>query len=701
MDQRRGRHAKANGGWFRDRWQRVTTRLKNTGAMISLPALVIGIGAVLVPTAWVFVPAPNLPADTTIYDQHDHLVSVLYSSVNRMPVTYPEIPANVQNALVAIEDDTFWVEPAVDPVGIARAALLDLRRGQILQGGSTITQQLAKNLYLTDQRTFTRKFKELFITLKLSTIYSRRQILTMYLNDVYFGEGAYGVQAASERYFGHSVSSDTLPESALLAALVNAPSYYDPFVHPGAAIARRNLVLSQMAKLHYITPAAAASAQSVPLKLSSSAPVGDQAPFFTQFVAQQLQAIDPTVGKHLYTGGYRVITTMDWHMQQAAQTAVANYAPINGKVNGVYEPEAALVAVNPKNGYVEALVGGDDYANSTFNRATLASRQPGSTMKYFLYSTVINDGYSTSAVKDSAPVSFPSGNGTYTPHNYGHVYNGPLVIRRAIALSDNIVAVKWMNTVGPSAMIAMAHAMGITSPLANNLTTALGSSSVTPYEMATAVAPLANGGYRVNPMAVLRVSDANGRVLYTAAPKLTRVMTPQVAYVVNQLFHAPLQNPQGTAHNLAPILAGRPAAAKTGTSNLQRDSWLVGFTPQLTAAAWVGNDNDTPIGLTGDRGAGPIWAHFMADALSNQPMVHFRRPSGIVTRNVCVKTGLLSNGCCSTYTEVYIRGHEPTRVSPGCGTSGNSGTTNPGLKGGNAGGNSASNILKSILNSIP
>lgn len=705
MDRRRGRHSQENSrqgqaGFFHERWQRIRDRLASTGAMISLPALVVGIGAVLVPTAWVFLPAPNLPADTTIYDQRGHLVSVIYSSVNRMPVTYGEIPADLQNALVAIEDDTFWVEPAVDPVGITRAAVLDLRRGKILQGGSTITQQLAKNLYLTDRRTFSRKFKELFITLKLSTIYSRRQILTMYLNDVYFGNGTYGVQAASETYFGHSVSKDSLAESALLAGLVNAPSYYDPFVHPRAAVSRRNLVLAQMAKLHYISPSQARAAQSMPLNLAHASPIGNRAPYFTQFVAEQLKSLDPRVGKTLYTGGYRVMTTMNWPMQNVAQKDIANYAPINGKVGGVYEPQAALVAINPKNGYVEALVGGDSYANSQYNRAIFSARQPGSTMKYFLYTTVINQGYSTSAVKDSAPVKFPSSNGTtYVPHNYGHVYNGPLPIRRAIALSDNIVATKWMDTVGPPAMISMAHQMGITSPLANNLTTALGSSSVTPFEMARAVAPLANGGYRVRPLAVLKVTDANGRVVYTAAPKLTRVITPQVAYVVAQLFHAPLVSPVGTAHDLEPYLAGRPAAAKTGTSSKQRDAWLVGFTPQLTAAVWVGNDNDAPMGLTGDRGAGPIWGHFMADALSGQPMVHFHRPNFIVTRHVCLKTGLLSNGCCTTYREYYIRGHEPTKVSPGCG-SGGSGSTSPGLKKKKPG-RSAADILKSILKGIP
>lgn len=695
---RHGRHEPPHNGWLKRQWIRLVQGLGNTGAIISLPALVIGIGAVLVPTAWIALPTRNLPADTTIYDDHNRLVSVLYSTVNRMPVGRGEIPDVMQNALVAIEDDTFWVEPALDPVGILRAASVDLSHGRIIEGGSTITQQLAKNLYLTDRRTFSRKFKELFISLKLSTIYSKQQLITMYLNDVYFGEGAYGVQAASERYFGHGVGSITLPQAALLAGLVNAPSYYDPLIHPGAAKSRRNLVLSQMAKLHYITAAQAQVAQAAPLGLNSATPMGDRAPFFTQYVAQELASVAPKIGKNFYTGGYRVMTTMNWTMQKAAQNDVATYAPINGKVHGIYEPQTGLTAIDPRNGYVKALVGSDSYTNSTFNRALYAARQPGSAMKYFLYTTVINEGYSTSAVKDSSPVRFPAGNGKwYVPHNYGHVYNGPLPIRRAIGLSDNIVAVRWMNTVTPPVMIAMAHSMGITSPLANNLTTALGSSSVTPYEMARAVAPLANGGYRVRPLGVLKVTDAQGHVLYTARPKLTRVITPQVAYVVNQLFHAPLQMSQGTAHDLEPILNGRPMAAKTGTSSKQKDSWLVGFTPQLAAAVWVGNDNDTAIGLTGDRGAGPIWAHFMSDALVNKPYVNFTRPSDIVTRSVCEKTGLLDNGCCTTFNEVYIKGHEPTKYSPGCGYAGKSGSTNPGLHKHS----SAGNILRDILNAIP
>ncbi len=645
-------------------------RVGHHAAIWLVPVVVVGVGVLLLPATWIGLPTPGMAADTTIYASGGQLVDVLYGTQNRMPVPYAAIPKTMQNALVSIEDDTFWIEPALDPVGIFRAALVDVTHRRILEGGSTLTQQLAKNLFLTDRRTFRRKIAEFFIAMKLSTMYSRTQILDLYLNDVYFGEGAYGVEAASQTYFGHGVQRLTLPEAALLAGIVNAPSYFDPYLHPQAAIARRNQVLTRMAQLGYISRTEARIAKQAGLHLSGGMTLANRAPYFTQLVEDQLKSLDPAIAANLASGGYRILTTLSWPMQQAADRAVANYLPPSSLVHGVPEPETGLVAIDPKNGYVKALVGGDNYTLTQFNRALDARRQPGSTMKYYLYTTVINDGYPTSSTQVSAPVRFPNGNGTYyVPHNYGYVYNGRLVIRRAIALSDNICAVKWMNTVGPKTMIAMAHAMGITSPLADNLTTALGSSGVTPFEMARGVSTLANGGDRVRPMAVSKVLDQSGRVIFTDVPHRTPVLTPQVAYVVTQLFHAPLLNPQGTAHDLEPIV-NRPAAAKTGTSNLQRDAWLVGFTPQLAAAVWVGNDDYTPLGLTGDRGAGPIWAHFMAAALAGHPKRTFPSPPGLVWKSVCVKNGLLPNGCCSTYREVFLAGHVPVDVSPGCGSGG-------------------------------
>lgn len=698
MESRREKHGRRQPS----KRDRLIGKILHVIAMASLPSIIILSALLLLPVSWLALPVPALPADTMIYDQSGHLVSVLPGSQNRIPITYSVIPPIMQNALVAIEDNTYWIEPAIDPVGILRAAVVDLINHKILQGGSTITQQLAKNLYLSEYRTFSRKLKELLITLKLSAMFDKRQIITMYLNDVYFGEGAYGLQSASETYFGHSVHSLTLPEAALLAGLVNAPAYYDPYLHPRAAVQRRNLVLQQMAVLKYITPKEAKSAERVPLHLSRAAILTNRAPYFTQFVANELLRLDPSIGRHFYNNGLSVTTTMNWAMQKDAQLALGRYLPRTRNVNGVPEPEAALVAINPQNGSVEALVGGDNFEKTPLDRATKAARPPGSAMKYFLYTTVIHDGFPTSSVKDSSPIRFPAGGGQwYVPHNYAHVYNGPLTIRRAVAYSDNIVAVKWMNTVGPPAMINMARQMGISSPLANNLTTALGSSSVTPLEMARGVSTLANGGRRVQPFGVLKVVNQNGQIIFRDHSRLTRVISPQVAYVVTNLFTAPLLNPKGTAHNLRSIV-NRPAAAKTGTSSQQRDAWLVGYTPQLATAVWVGNDNDSLLGLTGDLAAGPIWAHFMKTALASRPKTAFTVPPGVVWKSVCESTGLLANKCCASYREVFVQGHAPTKASPGCTRGRNHGGSakNPGSPQARNTTSSAYRLLKSILKSL-
>lgn len=652
-------------------WKRGWDRLKVGTASVSLPVLLVGALVVVLPGAWFKLPLPPLPADTVVEDQSGHVVTLLYAAQNRIPLPGSAIPSTMKNAIVAIEDDRFWEEPGVDPVAILRALTVDITSGRILQGGSTLTQQLAKNLYLSDQRTITRKIAELFITLKLGSTYTKSEILALYLNDVYFGQGAYGIEAASQVYFGHGAKRLSLPEAALLAGLVDAPSYYDPYVHPHAAIARRNLVLTQMKNLRYISAHQAAQAQASPLNLSGPVNWGQRAPYFIHYMADQLQTLDPTVAKNLYTGGYRIITSLNLQAQSAADAAMANNMPPGTLVHGVVQPEGAIVGINPANGYIEAMVGGRNYQQSSFNRATRAFRQPGSVFKYFLYTTAIAAGYPTSSIQDSAPVRFPNGHGGwYIPHNFGYVYNGPLTMRRAIALSDDIVALKWMNTLGPARVNAMARKMGITSPLPNNLTTALGSASISPLEIAQGLSALANGGNWVKPMAVLSVRSDTGQVLYTAHPDLHRVLTPQVAYVVDQLFTAPLTTPGGTAHNLTGVF-WRPGDAKTGTSSGQRDAWLAGFTPQLVGVTWVGNDNASSIHLTGDLGAGPVWSHFMQKALSGLPVAHFKQPPGIVWRRVCTRTGLLANGCCTSYREVFIRGHVPTRRSPGCASGSN------------------------------
>ncbi len=660
------RGPRRRGSWLR----RAAQRLADAGASVSLPVLLLAVVLMGAPGVFVMWPPPTLPADTQVLSRHGHLIALVYGSENRIPVASAAIPPVMRNAIVAIEDDTYWEEPGVDPVGIARALLVDVTSGRILQGGSTLTQQLAKNLYLSDQRTIPRKLKELAITLKMGMQYSKGQILTMYLNDVYFGEGSYGVQAASQTYFGHGIAQLTLPEAALLAGLVNAPSALDPYYHPSAARARRNQVLARMAALHYITPAAARAAAATPVVLARAVPPdGSTAPYFIQFMRSQLAELDPTAAKKFLGGGYKIVTTLNRQAQAAANRAMANdMPPVTGTYQGAAQPEGAVVGLNPASGSIEAMVGGRAFATSTFNRAVYAYRQPGSAFKYFLYTAAISAGYPTSTVKVSGPVSFPNGHGgVYTPHNFGHVFAGPLTMRQAIAESDDIVALKWMAALTPPRVIALAKKMGITSPMANNLTTALGSSSVSPLEMASAVAPLANGGFHITPRSIISVQDSSGAYLVRTHPERYRVLTPAVTYVVDQLFAAPLTSPKGTAHNLTRIFS-RPADAKTGTSSQQRDAWLVGFTPQLVGVAWTGNDQDTPMGLTGDRGAGPVWAAFMHGALAGQPVKTFPQPPGVVWRQVCVHSGLLANGCCTSYREVFLVHHLPKRAPAGtCG----------------------------------
>ena len=678
----------------------------DVGASVSLPVLLLATVLIGAPGVLVIWPPPALPADTQVLSRHGHLIALVYATENRIPVSASRIPPVMRNAVVAIEDDTYWEEPGIDPVGIARALAVDITSGRIVQGGSTITQQLAKNLFLTDRRTIARKLKELAITLKMGTEYSKSEILTMYLNDVYFGEGSYGVQAASETYFGHGASRLTLSEAAMLAGLVNAPSALDPYYHPAAAQARRNLVLARMATLHYITPAQARAAAAEPLALARAVPPdGSTAPYFLQFMRSQLGVLLPSAAKNFDSGGYRIVTTLSRQAQAAANRAMATAMPApTGTYQGAAQPEGAVVGLSPATGDITALVGGRNYAASAFNRAAYAYRQPGSAFKYFLYTTAIQAGYPTSAVKVSGPVSFPNGHGgVFRPHNFGGVYAGPLTMRQAIAESDDIVALKWMATLTPPRVIAMANKMGITTPMASNLTTALGSSSVSPLEMAGAVAPLANGGYHIAPRSIVSVQSPSGAYLLKTSPQRYRVLPPPVTYVVDQLFAAPLTSPVGTAHNLTRVFT-RPADAKTGTSSKQRDAWLVGFTPQLVGVVWVGNDQDTSMGLTGDRGAGPVWASFMQRALAGQPIETFRQPPGVVWRTVCQHTGLLSNGCCTAYREVFLAGHLPKAAPPGACHSTGAGTPTtrstkraspPSAHGGKAG-----SLLERILKAI-
>ncbi|MBE3590995.1 MAG: penicillin-binding protein 1A [Firmicutes bacterium] len=645
------------------------------GAPRRLPPILrwLGIGALallgaglLLAAAVAAMPLPSvqLPEATRLYDRNGRLIGSFFTQ-NRTNVTSSQIPADLRHAVVAIEDDRFYQHHGIDPVGIARALVRDVVAGRVVEGGSTITQQLAKNLYLTPSRTLARKLQEAFLALKLEQRYSKDEILTMYLNTVFFGDSAWGVEAASEHYFGKPVSELDLAESATLAGMIRSPETLSPIRHPEAATARRNVVLQRMAELGYISADAARRASREPMRTASLAVPVARAGYFMDYVRDELATRYPEVAQALSRGGFRVFTTLDLDMQRAAEAAVQNILPVGSRdANGVPQPEAALVALDPQTGAILAYVGGRDYSVTKFDRVTEARRQPGSAFKPFLYVTVLQRGYPPTATQLDAPVSFPGptpDSPPFTPKNFDNQYTDqPMNMRDAVAESKNVVAARWMAVVGPSAVIRTARAMGISSPLEDSIPLALGTSAVTVLEMARGYTPLATLGWRAEPFAVRRVEDASGHVIVPEGlfgPHTRKVLDPGVAYVMTDILKSVFDYGTG-----AGVRIDRPAAGKTGTTD--QDGWLIGYTPNLLAAVWVGDDHYKPIGGTGATLAGPIWHSFMAAATAGLPAVDWTMPDDVVRLQVSALDGLLPNPSSPVRSEVFLRGTEPTAVSP-------------------------------------
>ncbi|WP_242822404.1 transglycosylase domain-containing protein [Thermaerobacter marianensis] len=615
------------------------------------------------------LPKPDVPQATVIYDSQGRVVASLYRQ-NRQLARPEEIPESLRQAVVAAEDARFYRHHGFDPVAIGRAALHNLEAGRIVEGGSSITQQLARTLYdLSLERTFGRKFREALLTVKLETRYSKDEILTMYLNQVYFGRGAYGAKVAAREYFGKPLDQLTLAESATLAAFIRGPEIY--WRQPERAKGRRDWVLSRMAELGMITPEQARRAQAQPLVLRPPDEPDTRAPYFVDYVRDRLGAEVPELAGQLYTGGFRIYTTLDLDMQQAAEAAVARLdelvAPL-GAYRGVPQPQVALVALDPATGAIRAMVGGRDFATTPLNRAVQARRQPGSAFKPFLYTAVL-----AAAEPITSPVAcrlrqYPGGERgePYTPRDYGRdgYHNAFLDIRQAVAISDNVVAVEWMNRMKPSRVAALARRMGITSPLTTqHLTLALGESEVTPLELARGYATLANLGQRVDPFAILRVEDRDGTVLFRQAPRLERVLAPEVAWLVTDVLKSVFDPAYGGTGRALAI--GRPAAGKTGTTDASRDVWFVGYTPDLVAAVWVGSDDFQPVllpggaGATGSSTAGRIWQAFMRAALDGRPARDWARPDGVVRASACTLTGSLDDPRFQWREEWFLAGHVP------------------------------------------
>lgn len=605
---------------------------------------------------------PEAPAPAAIFDVNGKFIGSA-SKENRLPVSLDNVSRHMQEAIVAIEDSRFYSHHGIDPVGVARALVRNIQAGRIVEGGSTITQQLAKNLYLSQNRTIWRKLKELFLTVQLERKYTKKEILGMYLNQIYFGEGAYGVEAAARTYFNKPARELGLAESAMLAGIPRAPNLYAPSQNLEAAKARQATVLDRMAELGIIDSEQAERAKEEYLQPARAQANFQKAPYFVAEIVRSFEKNNAGGSEKLYSGGLSVYTTLDLKMQEAAEKA------ITGGLSGFDQQlEGALVAIDPRTGDIKAMVGGRDFSRSQYNRA-LAGIQPGSAFKPFLYAAAIDSRYTAGSTVTCEPVIFKRpGEPSYQPKDYqGGYHNRPFTLKEALYTSDNVVAVRLNDMLGPARTAAYARRMGIESPLDPVLSLPLGTSEVTPLEMARAFGVLANNGVKADTRSILEIRDRSGRPIESRRARLEPVLDGKTAYIVTDMLMAVLQQ-GGTAANIAG-LAGRPAAGKTGTTENFRDAWFVGYTPELAAAVYIGYDDKSKSVLaTGGQLAAPIWARFMEEALKGTPPSNFFMPDGLVRLKICPDDGLLAGPFNTKWIEaVFVRGTEPATFCHGPG----------------------------------
>ncbi len=667
-------------------WSRRRKLLTSTAALLLTAFIAIG--------AWFYVNVlRDLPGidqvqagmalpSTRIFDRHGQLLyEILPPQQGRsVALSLNDIPDHCVQAVIAVEDRNFYAHPGVDPVGVARALWINLRGGDVLAGGSTITQQLARTLLLDPQqraeRTLTRKLKEMVLALQLETQYSKDEVLTLYLNQVYFGNLAYGIEGAARAYFGRSAQSLSLAECALLAGIVQNPVFHDPLTNLEGAAARQEIALGLMQDAGFISAEDADTARRDPLQFAAS-PFPIDAPHAVMSVWAQLERDFPDA---LYTRGLDVVSTVDANWQRAADSAAdLHLGYLNNPYDGARAPananNAALVALDPFNGQVLAMLGSPDFFDDQISgavNAALAMRQPGSALKPFTYAAAFDPTRDSPWTAASMTLDLRTAFVTrklerYVPANYGFVENGPVLVRESLASSYNIPAVAALNDIGVSAMVELAANAGLDSLLTHeslDLAVTLGGAEVTLMEMTAAYSVFANGGYRVPPSLILSVTarDTDEPLYQWRAPTLSDpVLDPRVAYLITDILSDPrARTPAFGRHNLLNI--GRPAAAKTGTTTDFRDNWVVGYTPNLVVGVWVGNaDNTAMVDVTGISGAAPIWHDFMRRVLDDQPELDFPRPDGLVQVEICSLSGKLPTEYCpNTRLEWFIPGTEPT-----------------------------------------
>ena len=601
-----------------------------------------------------------------VYDENNQLIDEFFLE-DRKLVRINEVPKMVVHAFVAAEDSRFYEHQGVDILGIFRAMLKNFEAGHIVQGGSTITQQVAKLMYLSPEKKYIRKVKEAILSYKIDKYLTKDEILNLYLNQIYLGHGTYGIESASLGYFGKSAKELTLPEAALLAGLPKAPNTYSPFLYFERAKQRQAYVLSRMVEENYITQAEMDKAVKARLKLRDIKPKDKVAAYFVEHIRRYVQ--EKYGADVLYKEGLSIYTTLNLAAQKAARDALekglAELEDREKYKRGLVQ--GALYCMDVKTGAIRAMVGGRDFSKSEFNRATQSRRQAGSAFKPLIYTAAFDKGMNPSTRFVDSPIVFedPSQEGgLWKPKNFDEKFLGPITMRTALVQSRNIVTIKILQEIGIDYAASYAMNMGISSPIARNLSLALGTSGVTLQEIVNAYGVLANGGKKVTPFFIKKIVDRTGNVFEETKVKSEQVIDPRIAFMTSYIMRDVVES--GTGRRVKSI--GRPVAGKTGTTNNIRDAWFIGFTPSLIAGVWIGFDQETTLGKNevGGRAAAPVWLYFMEKVMQRTPVEDFPTPEGIIFVKVDPKTGLASGGSDKgAIYEAFLDGAPPREKSDG------------------------------------
>jgi penicillin-binding protein 2D len=602
---------------------------------------------------------------TVFYDNSNKVFATDHHNEKRHWIPLASMAPVIIDATLSIEDKRFDTHHGFDFRRIIGALIADIKSLGKVQGASTITQQYARNLYLDTEKTWKRKWMEAVYTVRLEVNYSKDEILEGYLNTIYYGHGVYGVEAAANLYFRKQARDLTLEEAALLAAIPKGPSYYSPFLNPAKAKERRNLVLTAMHQNNLLTEEALTIAKQTPLQLASPPREESEkstfAPYFQDAMKQELQTKTGIDATTIEQGGLHVYTTLDTPLQQLAEKEIKKAIPSTTTI------ETSFLAMEPISGEVKALIGGRAYEKSTFNRATQALRQPGSTFKPFLYYAALENGYTPITKLKSELTTFKEDDNVqaYTPRNVNDAYaNTFITLAEAIALSDNIYAVKTHLALGKNKLVEAATKFGITSPLEEVPSLALGTSPVTLTEMTNAYGMIANGGKRISPFFIKRVIDAAGNILYDAHIEQQEVLNKDTTFILSQLmtgmFDRNLNSYRHVTGESIVNKLSRPYAGKTGSTNT--DSWMIGFNPTLVAGIWIGYDEGKKIETNQEQQlAKSIWASFMEEALKNTERMAFEPTANVISLSIDPHSGLIASPACPTKQQMYfLKGTEPT-----------------------------------------